>query len=167
MIQLHAHDPEMEKVTRIGSQPIALAAVLLLLIVTGIGSMALWRASAESVSELDRAALARQLQTRTARSSEELMEKTRGLEATQQESIDQLQVVQDELQTVKRQLTSQQADNKRLADQVATLADAIEALRQSNASAQPEASSPPAMRNRSVRIRAHAMMHRKRSKARG
>jgi uncharacterized protein HemX len=167
MIQLHSHDPEMEKVTRIGTQPIALAAVLLLLIVTGIGSMALWRASAASVSELDRVALARQLQTRTTRTSEQLMEKTRGLEATQQESIDQLQVVQDELQTVKRQLTSQQADNKRLTDQVATLADAIEGLRQSNASAQPEASSPPVMRNQSVRMRAHAMMHRKRSKARG
>jgi len=167
MIQPHSHDPEMEKVTRIGPQPIALAAVLLLLIVTGIGAMALWRASAESVTELDRATLARQLQTRTARTSEQLMEKTRGLEATQQEAIDQLQVVQDELRNVKQQLAFQQADNKRLIDQVATLADAIEGLRQSNASAQPEASSPPVTRNRSVRIRAHAMMHRRRSKARG
>jgi uncharacterized protein HemX len=167
MMQLQSRDPEVENVTRIGSQPIALAAVLLLLIVTGIGSMALWRASAESATELDRAAQARQLQTRSVRTSEQLMEKTRGLEVTQQESIDQLQVVQDELQSVKRQLTSQQADNKRLADQVANLADAIEGLRQSNASAQQDASSPPVTRNRSVRIRAHAMMHRKRSRARG
>jgi uncharacterized protein HemX len=167
MIQLHSHDPEMENVTRIGSQPIALAAALLLVIVTGIGSMALWRASAEGVTELDRATLARQMQIRSARTSDQLMEKTRGLEATQQESIDQLQLVQDELQNVKQRLASQQADNKRLAEQVATLADAIEGLRQSNASAQTEAASPPVTRNRSVRMRAHAMMHRKRSKARG
>jgi uncharacterized protein HemX len=167
MIQLYSHDSEMESVTRIGSQPIALAAVLLLLIVTGIGSMALWRASAESVTEADRATLTRQLQARTTRTSEQLMEKTRGLEATQQESIDQLQVVQDELQTVKQQLASQQADNRRLADQVATLSDAIEGLRQSYASAPPEASTPPVTRNRSVRMRAHAMMHRRHSRARG
>jgi uncharacterized protein HemX len=167
MIQLHSHDPEMESVTRIGSQPIALAAVLLILIVTGIGSMALWRASAESVTEADRAMLARQVQVRTALASEQLMEKTRGLETTQQESIDQLQMVQDELQNLKQQLASQQADNRRLADQVATLSDAVEGLRQASASTQPDASSPPATRNRSVRIRAHAMMHHKHGRARG
>ncbi len=167
MIQLHSHDPEMESGARIGSQPIALAAVLLLLIVTGIGSMALWRASAESVTEADRATLARQAQVRTSRTSEQLMEKTRGLEVTQQESIDQLQVVQDELQTVKQQLASQQADNRRLADQVASLSDAIEGLRQSYASAPPEASTPPVTRNRSVRMRADAMMHRRHGRARG
>jgi uncharacterized protein HemX len=167
MIQLHSHDPEMERITRIGSQPIALAAALLLLIVTGIGSMALWRASAESVTDADRATLARQLQARSTRTSEQLMEKTKGLEATQQESIDQLQVVQDELQTVKQQLASQQADNRRLADQVATLSDAIEGLRQSYASAPPEASTAPATQNRSVPIRAHAMMQRKHGRARG
>jgi len=50
--------------------------------------------------------------------SEQLVEKTKGLEATQQESIDQLQVVQDQLQTVKRLLSAQQADAKRLSEQV-------------------------------------------------
>jgi len=93
------------------------------------------------------------------------VEKTRGLEATQQESIDQLQMVQEQLQTVRRLLASQQADTKRLSEQVATLTDAIDGLRQSFASAQPDTSAP-APRNRSVRIRAHAMSaHHRRSRA--
>ena len=50
----------------------------------------------------------RQLQARTAQASEQLVEKTKGLEATQQASIDQLQVVQDQLQTVRRLLAAQQ-----------------------------------------------------------
>jgi len=40
---------------------------------------------------------------------------------SQQESIDQLQVVQDQLQTVRRLLAAQQSDGKRLSEQVATL----------------------------------------------
>ena len=78
----------------------------------------------------------RQLQARTAQASEQLVEKTKGLEATQQESIDQLQVVQDQLQTVRRLLAAQQADTKKLSEQVGALTEAIDGLRQSFASAQ-------------------------------
>ena len=60
----------------------------------------------------------RQLQARAAQASEQLVEKTKGLEATQQESIDQLQMVQDQLQTVRRLLAAQQADTKKLSEQV-------------------------------------------------
>ena len=50
------------------------------------------------------------MQARAAQASEQLVEKTKGLEATQQESIDQLQMVQDQLQTVRRLLAAQQTD---------------------------------------------------------
>jgi uncharacterized protein HemX len=152
----------------IGSQPIALAAAALLVLVAGIGAIALWRAYGGAVPEFDRVTATRQLQARTAQASEQLVEKTKGLEATQQESIDQLQMVQDQLQSVRHLLAAQQADTKHLSDQVATLTEAIDGLRQSFASAQSsDASSPPA-RNRSVRTRAHAsrnVHHRARNRS--
>ena len=63
----------------------------------------------------------RQAQVRAAQASEQLVEKTKALETSQQDSIDQLQVVQDQLQTVKRLLAAQQSDTKRLSDQVGEL----------------------------------------------
>jgi uncharacterized protein HemX len=154
----------------IGSQPIALAAAALVILVVGAGSIALWRAYTGSSPEPDRAVAARQLQVRTAQASEQLVEKTRGLEATQQESIDQLQVVQDQLQTVKRLLAAQQAEAKRLSEQVSGLTEAIDGLRQSFASARTsEASGSPSTGNRSIRTRSQAIKnaHRKNAKSRG
>jgi len=156
-------------IAHIGAQPIALAAGALIVILLGIGGIALWRATTGTVPEQDRIVAARQLQARTAQASEQLVEKTKGLEATQQESIDQLQVVQDQLQTVKRLLAAQQADTKRLSAQVSGLNEAIDGLRQSFASAQgPEASSPPSARNKPIRIRSHAARnaHRRLAKSR-
>ena len=69
-------------------QPIAIAAVALAIVVLGIGSIAAWRAYSGTAPETDRAVVVRQLQARTAQASEQLVEKTKGLEATQQESID-------------------------------------------------------------------------------
>jgi len=169
MIEL-ARDTRADSIPRIGTQPIALAAATLLVILAGVASMALWRAYSGASPEPDRAASARQLQARTAQASEQLVEKTKGLEATQQESIDQLQMVQDQLQTVRRLLASQQADTRRLSEQVSTLTESIDHLRQSYASTQAsEQSSPPATRNRSVRTRAHASrsVHQRHGKSRG
>jgi uncharacterized protein HemX len=157
-------------VARIGSQPIVLAAATLVILVLGIGSITLWRAYTGTSPEQERAASARLLQARTAQASEQLVEKTKGLEATQQESIDQLQVVQDQLQTVKRLLTAQQTETRRLSEQVGGLTGAIEGLRQSFASAQAqEASSPPPARNTAFRKRGGGkkVAHRKRSRSRG
>ena len=112
----------------------------------------------------------RQLQTRAAQASEQLVEKTKGLEATQQESIDQLQMVQDQLLTVRRLLAAQQADTKKLSEQVGTLTEAIEGLRQSFASAQAsEPAAAPAPRNRSAKAkpRSNRSANRSRAKARG
>jgi uncharacterized protein HemX len=158
-------------VAMIGSQPIVLAAAALMVLVLGIGSIALWRAYSGTSPEQERTASARLLQTRTAQASEQLVEKTKGLEATQQESIDQLQVVQDQLQTVKRLLTAQQTETKRLSEQVGGLTGAIEGLRQSFASApSQEASSPaPARKRTAHRARGGGkkVAYSKRAKARG
>src|SRR5882724_70220 len=96
-------------IARINGQPIAIAATAFVIVVLGIGSITVWRAYTGTAPETDRVVAIRQLQARTAQASEQLVEKAKGLEATQQESIDQLQVVQDQLQTVRRLLGSQQA----------------------------------------------------------
>ena len=159
---------------RFGGQPIAIGAVALAVVLLGIGSIALFRAYTGTTPETDRVVATRQLQARTAQASEQLVEKTKGLEATQQESIDQLQVVQDQLLTVRRLLAAQQADTRKLTEQVGTLTASIDGLRQSFASAQAtEPADPPATRRRSASGSAKAKPHgvrsanRKRGKTQG
>jgi uncharacterized protein HemX len=142
---------------RSSTQPIALAAAMLLIVLAGVASIALWRTYTGHAPELDRVVAARALQARTAQASEQLVEKTKGLEATQQESIDQLQVVQDQLSTVRRLLASQQADTKRLSEQVSTLTEAIDGLRQSFASTAPTEPTAAPSRKRSGRARANVI----------
>jgi uncharacterized protein HemX len=167
MIEVTTQDAKANGIARLGSQPIALAAGALVVIMLGVGGIALWRAYTGTSPEQDRVVAIRQLQARTAQASAQLVEKTKGLEITQQESIDQLQVVQDQLQTVKRLLAAQQADNKRLSEQVAGLTEAVDGLRQSFASAQaPDASTPSVARNKSIRTRSHAI-HGKPAKSGG
>jgi uncharacterized protein HemX len=154
---------------RLGGQPIAIAAAALVIVVLGVCSIALWRAYTGSAPETDRAVAARQLQARAAQASEQLVEKTKGLEATQQESIDQLQVVQDQLQSVRRLLAAQQADTKKLSEQVGTLTEAIDGLRQSFASVQasePSADSAPRKRSGKAKPRSSRAANRGRAKAR-
>ena len=139
-------------IARIGGQPIAIGATALVIVVLGIGSIAAWRTYTGTAPETDRVVAVRQLQARTAQASEQLVEKTKGLEATQQESIDQLQVVQDQLLTVRRLLAAQQADTRKLSEQVGTLTESIDGLRQSFASAQAaEPAAQPSARKRSVK----------------
>ncbi|MGX1323829.1 uncharacterized protein HemX [Bradyrhizobium sp. USDA 377] len=160
MIDL-VEDTRSTPLLRLGAQPIALTAAALFLLIAGVTSIAIWRAYTGSAPEADRVVASRQLQARTAQASEQLVEKTKGLEATQQESIDQLQVVQDQLQTVKRLLAAQQADTKRLSEQVTTLNESIDGLRQSFASARAsEAETPSVTRRKPAR---HRVSARKRS----
>jgi septal ring factor EnvC (AmiA/AmiB activator) len=56
--------------------------------------------------------------------SNELLETTKGLQVTQQQAVDQLQVVQD-------QLVAQKAETKKLSEQIATLTEKLDALQQS------------------------------------
>lgn len=139
-----------------GAQPIALAAATLVVLVLGIGGITAWRAYGGTTPEPDRLAATRQLQARTAQASEQLVEKTKGIEATQQESIDQLQVVQDQLQSMRKLLAAQQSDTRRLSEQVTALTSSIDSLRQSFASAQTTETASPPPRNRAVRTRALA-----------
>jgi hypothetical protein len=165
-----ARDTSRTSIGRIGSQPIALAGAALLVMLAGVASIALWRAYTGTAPELDRVVAARALQARTVQASEQLMEKTKGLEATQQESIDQLQVVQDQLSSVRRLLAAQQTETRRLSDQVTTLTEAIVGLRQSFASAQPSETASPPVHNRAIRAGAHPTVNasqQKRTKTHG
>jgi hypothetical protein len=81
-----------------------------------------------------------------------------------------LQVVQDQLLTVRRLLAAQQADTRKLSEQVGTLTEAIDGLRQSFASVQAsEPSAAPAPRSRSAKAksRSNRSANRSRAKARG
>jgi Tfp pilus assembly protein FimV len=71
----------------------------------------------------------------------DLAERTRDLEVTEQQAVDQLQVVQD-------QLAAQQAESKKLASQLEALNDKLDSLQQSlsNMSAPSAASSSKVVR---------------------
>ncbi len=169
MIELaprHYH-PNTTTISRFSGQPVLIGAAAFVIIVFGIGCIALWRTYTGTSPELDRLASARQLQARTVQASEQLVEKTKGLEATQQESIDQLQVVQDQLLTVRRLLAAQQTDNKKLSEQVSTLTESIDGLRQSFASARSSDPSPAARKSPRARSQAVRSAHRKRGKLQG
>jgi uncharacterized coiled-coil protein SlyX len=59
--------------------------------------------------------------------SDELLETAKGLQVTQQQAVDQLQVVQD-------QLAAQKAETKKLSEQMAAVTEKLDALQQSIAS---------------------------------
>lgn len=157
---------------RIGSQPIALAAGALIVVVLAASSVGLWRAYTGNSPEQERLTSLRQMQARATQASEQLFEKTKSLETSQQETIDQLQAVQEQLLSLRRLVSAQQADAKRLSEQVGGLAGSIDTLRQSFASTQSaEPSDAPAARKKSVRSGSratrgrHAGAHRKRARS--
>jgi hypothetical protein len=151
--------------SRFDGQPFIIGAAALLAIVVGIGAIAAWRAYTGTSPELDRVIATRQLQARATQASEQLVEKTKGLEVTQQESIDQLQVMQDQLQTMRRQVASQQADSKKLSEQIVTLTEAVDGLRQSFASARSDDPAPSV--RKSSRKKIYRSANRKRGKSQG
>jgi uncharacterized protein HemX len=168
MIGIAPHDARTGAIARLGAQPIAVAAAALIVMLLGVGSVALWRSYTGTSPEQERAAaIVHQLQSRAAHASEQFVEKTKGLEATQEEQVDQLQIAQDQLQTVRRQLAAQQAESKRLAEQVSTLSEAVESLRQSFASAPSADSASPPSRHSSRPRHAVRIGHRKQVKSSG
>lgn len=149
----------------LGQQPIMITAVALVFVILGIGSIFAWRAYSGSTPEPERLTAARLQQARVAQASEQIIEKTKGIEATQQQSIDQLQVVQDQLQTMQRLLTSQQNDTRKLTEQVGALTSTLDNLRQSFASTT-AGDDKPAARETPRRSRSRATVNnRNRSKA--
>ncbi len=151
---------------RFGGQPVIVGVAALAVIVLGIGGVAGWRAYSGTTPELDKVVATRQLQARATQASEQLVEKTKGIEATQQESIDQLQVVQDQLQTVRRLLAGQQTDTKKLSEQVTTLTELIDGLRQSFASTRSD-DPAPSVRKPGRKHKAVRSANRKRGKSAG
>ncbi len=164
----------LKALQRIGPQPIVLAAIAFAVMVAGIGSIFAWRNYSGTTPEQDRVVSGRLVQTRVAQASEQLVEKTKDLEASQQQSIDQLQVVQDQLQAIQQALTAQRTETKRLAEQVGGLSSALESMRDSFASLQAsEVAAPAIVRSKPARhrvsgrkSRASASAH-KRGKSRG
>lgn len=149
----------------IGQQPILITAVALALVILGIGSIFAWRAYSGSTPEPERLTASRLQQARVAQASEQIIEKTKGIEATQQQSIDQLQVVQDQLLTMQRLLTAQQSETRKLTEQVGTLTSTLDNLRQSFASTT-ASDDKPAARETPRRSRSRATTNnRNRSKA--
>ena len=169
MIDVTPDEPRKNGIAHIGSQPIALAAVALAVLLAGGGTVALWRASTGSYPETDRAIAIRQIQTRATEATEQLADKTKAIGVTQQEQVDQLQALQEQMQGVKRLLAAQQNDARRLSDQVGTLTGAIDSLRQSFASAQSSDTPAPGPRATARSKPAGAATHaqRKRAKSHG
>lgn len=149
---------------RIGAQPIALAAVALAVVVTGTGSMVLWRTFTGNSPEQDHILAARLVQARTLQISQQLVEKTKALDLSQQEAIDQLQVLQDDVQTIKHALAAQQADAKRLSDEMTNLSAAIDNLRQAFASVQSSETSHSSSRPAEDDSKPHARSRHRRSR---
>ncbi len=65
--------------------------------------------------------------------SDEILETAKGLQVTQQQAVDQLEVVQD-------QLAAQKAETKKLSEMIATLAEKLDALQVTVASIPPPVS---------------------------
>ena len=150
---------------RIGSQPMLLTAAAFVALVIAIGSVVAWRSYTGTSPEQERVTVARVNQARVAQASEQLVEKTKGLEETQQQSIDQLQLVQDQLVVMTKLLAAQQSETRKLNEQVGNLTGSLDNIRQSFASAQaPEASAPPAAREK-PRGQARVSVTRGKSKA--
>jgi septal ring factor EnvC (AmiA/AmiB activator) len=93
-------------------------AFALAVILTGLGFVLLQPGSRSDGATALPSALARE------QVSNELLETTKGLQMTQQQAVDQLQIVQD-------QLAAQKAETKRLSEQIAAVTAKLEALQQS------------------------------------
>ena len=95
-------------------------AVAVALLLIGLGYVLLQRGLGSSSASVVPSA------TVTARDhvSDELLETTKGLQATQQQTVDELQVIQD-------QLAAQKAETKKLSEQIATVTEKLQALQQS------------------------------------
>lgn len=150
---------------QISQQPIFITAIALVLVILGIGSIFAWRAYSGNAPEPERLTASRLQQARVAQASEQIIEKTKGIEATQQQSVDQLQVVQDQLMTMQRLLTAQQTETRKLTEQVGTLTSTLDTLRQSFASTT-ASDDKPAARETPRRSRSRATANsRNRTKA--
>jgi septal ring factor EnvC (AmiA/AmiB activator) len=118
-----------------GARRLWVFALALAFILIGLGGVLLQRGFGGNSAAIVPAATAA---TAREQVSDELLETAKGLQVTQQQAVDQLQVVQD-------QLAAQKAETKKLSEQIAAVTEKLDALQQSVASvpAPPVAASPP------------------------
>jgi septal ring factor EnvC (AmiA/AmiB activator) len=99
-------------------------AVALGVILIGLGYVLLQRGLAGNSAAVVPSATAAAAIAAREQVSNELLETTKGLQAIQQQAVDQLQVVQD-------QLVAQKAETKKLSEQIAAVTEKLDALQQS------------------------------------
>jgi septal ring factor EnvC (AmiA/AmiB activator) len=119
-----SHERQRADRTAVGVRQLWIFAVALAVILSGLGFAVLQRGSGGNGA----AALASTTAPPREQVSNELLETTKGLQMTQQQAVDQLQVVQD-------QLAAQKAETKRLSEQIAAVTEKLDALKQSVADA--------------------------------
>ena len=135
--QRHQEDRAIVEVRRLRAFAMALTIILI-----GLGGALFWAFGSTTVAALPSSASAVSAPARE-QVSNEILETAKGLGITQQQAVDQLQVVQD-------QLAMQKAETKRLSEQIAAVTEKLDALLQSIASipAPTVAAPPPAPKSR-------------------
>jgi uncharacterized coiled-coil protein SlyX len=126
----------------VGVRRLRAFAIALAIILIGLGCALFWGFGGSTVAALPSSASAVSAPARE-QVADEILETAKGLGITQQQAVDQLQVVQD-------QLAMQKAETKRLSEQIAAVTEKLDALQQSIASipAPPVAAPPPAPKSR-------------------
>jgi uncharacterized coiled-coil protein SlyX len=119
--QRHQEDRAIIGVRRLRAFAIALAVILI-----GLGGALFWDFGSSTVAALPSSASAVSAPARE-QVADEILETAKGLGITQQQAVDQLQVVQD-------QLAAQKAETKKLSEQIAVVTEKLDALQQSVAS---------------------------------
>ena len=110
---------------------------LLAVILIGLGGVLFWAFGSSTVAALPSSASAVSAPARE-QVADEILETAKGLGITQQQAVDQLQVVQD-------QLAAQKAETPKLSGQIAAVTEKLDVLQQSIASipVPPVAAPPP------------------------
>jgi uncharacterized coiled-coil protein SlyX len=133
--QRHQEDRAAAGVRRLRVFAVALAIVLV-----GLGCAMFWGFGSSTVAALPSSAGAGSAPARELL-ADEILETAKGLQVTQQQAVDELQVVQD-------QLAAQKAETKRLSDQIATLTEKLDALQGPVANVPAPPVAPPKSRHR-------------------
>ncbi len=103
-----------------GVRRLRILAAALAIILIGVGCALFWGLGSSTVAALPSSPSAVSTVGRE-QVSDEILETAKGLQVTQQQAVDQLQVVQD-------QLAAQKAETKKLSEMIATLAEKLDAL---------------------------------------
>jgi uncharacterized coiled-coil protein SlyX len=127
--QRHQEDRAIVGVRRLRAFAIALAIILI-----GLGGALFWDFGNSTVAALPSNAVSAPAREQV---SDEILETAKGLGITQQQAVDQLEVVQD-------QLAAQKAETKKLSEQIAAVTEKLDALQRSIASVPaPPVAAPP------------------------